>query len=119
MEKASEKYCALCQKLYMGDKKCPNCLFSKLRAPQPNDPVLLDTVDYMKAELLKGLLTDAEIPFSYTGGVGGAFGMGIGFHLDAIRIYVPYGAYDEAKAICAVVSRECAGDESSKNDTES
>lgn len=91
-------YCPKCQKLYDDKEKCPSCLFSKLREPLENDPVLLTKTDYMRAEMLSPILDSAGIPYSRTGGVGGAFGMSVGMRLDVIRFYVPFGAYDEAMA---------------------
>ncbi len=99
-------YCPLCQKLYEGQagKKCPNCLFSHLRVPKENDPVFLDKVGYIQAELLKGMLADAGIPFTHTVGAGGAFGIRIGFLLETISFYVPYGALAEAQDIVTLIN---------------
>jgi len=106
-------YCAKCQRLFEDKEKCPHCLFSRLREPLENDPVLLDTLDFMRAEMLKPLLQDAGIPFSVNGGVGAAFGMGVGMRLDPIRLYVPYGALEEAGRLLNLLINEAEPTEES------
>ncbi|MBQ3079995.1 MAG: hypothetical protein IJC48_08380 [Clostridia bacterium] len=92
-------YCPLCQRLYENERKCPKCLFYRLREITPGDPVLLGKYDYMRAEILKGLLAEAEIPFNATGGVAGAFGMSTALRLDEISIFVPFGALEKANEL--------------------
>lgn len=100
-----QKYCPKCLKLFSDTDHCPECRRSpKLTIPNPNDPVLLDKVDYLKAEMLKPLLKDHDIPALFKGGHADAFGMNIGMRLDVIDVLVPFCAYAEAENVLQVLS---------------
>ena len=100
-----QKYCPKCQKLFSDTDACPECRRNpKLIIPNPNDPVLLDKVDYLKAEMLKPLLKDHDIPALFKGGHADAFGMNIGMRLDVIDVFVPYSAYEEAEGVLQILS---------------
>ncbi len=100
-----QKYCPKCQKLFSDTDFCPECRRNpKLVIPEPNDPVLLDKVDYLKAEMLKPLLKDHGIPALFKGGHADAFGMNIGMRLDVIDVLVPFSAYEEAENVLQILS---------------
>ncbi|MBW7572501.1 hypothetical protein [Caproiciproducens faecalis] len=57
-------YCSKCQLLTDGDTdRCPVCGSTKLRAPAPDDPVLLLTVDEMKVVLVRSVFQENGIVF--------------------------------------------------------
>lgn len=99
------KYCPKCLKVYDGFEACPECRHEpRLLVPEDNEPVLLDKVDYMKAEMLKPLLKDHGIPALFKGGHADALGMNIGMRLDAITVLVPFSAYAEALNVLSMLS---------------
>ncbi len=100
-----KKYCPKCLKVYSGLESCPECRHEpKLMVPEDNEPVLLDKVDYLKAEMLKPLLKDHGIPALFKGGHADAFGMNIGMRLDVITVLVPFSAYEEAQDVLSMLS---------------
>ena len=100
-----KKYCQKCLKVFSGFDACPDCKnHPKLFVPEENEPVLLDKVDYLKAEMLKPLLKDHDIPALFKGGHADAFGMNIGMRLDVISVLVPFSAYEEAEAVLSMLN---------------
>ncbi|MBR3928331.1 MAG: DUF2007 domain-containing protein [Clostridia bacterium] len=99
-----KKYCPKCLNVYSNLDTCPECRHEPpLSVPEDNEPVLLDKIDYLKAEMLKPLLKDHGIPALFKGGHADAFGMNIGMRLDVISVLVPFSAYDEAKNILSML----------------
>lgn len=92
-------YCEKCRRLYEDGEYCPECRKSRLRAPEENDAVLLATVDHLRAEMLDALLTDENVPHDRSGGVAGAFGMGVAMRLDPVRFFVSFRDYERAHDI--------------------
>lgn len=100
-----QKYCPKCLKVFSDLDSCPDCKHAPaLVQPEENEPVLLDKVDYLKAEMLKPLLKDHGIPALFKGGHADAFGMTIGMRLDAISVLVPFSAYEEAKNVLGLLN---------------
>ena len=100
-----QKYCPKCLKVFSDLTSCPDCKHAPaLVQPEENEPVLLDKVDYLKAEMLKPLLKDHGIPALFKGGHADAFGMNIGMRLDVITVLVPFSAYEEAQDVLSMLS---------------
>ncbi len=95
-------YCSKCSCLTQ-EEICPKC---KRKVPEiaPNEPVLLSGMDTFTASLLEPLLSDAGIPYSRMGQTGTAFAVSGGLTLEEIRIYVPYGAYEQARELWEMLS---------------
>lgn len=99
------KYCPKCLKVYKNLDFCPECRHqTALQIPGDNEPVLLDKVDYLKAEMLKPLLKDHSIPALFKGGFADAFAMSIGMRLDVIHVLVPFSAYEEAQNVLSMLN---------------
>ena len=94
-----KRYCYMCQRLFDEGEMCPKCHFYHLRDVQENDPVKLTETDYMRAEMLAGLLEDAHIYYDRSGSTGGVFGMTVPMRWDKIRFYVPYGSLAQAQEL--------------------
>lgn len=102
-----KKYCPKCLKVFFDLDFCPDCKRPcALVVPDDGEPVLLDKVDYLKAEMLKPLLKDHSIPALFKGGHADAFAMSIGMRLDVIHVYVPFSAYEEAQNVLSMLSGE-------------
>lgn len=99
-----KKFCPKCLKVFSGFDACPECRqHPKLSVPEEGEPVLLDKVDYLKAEMLKPLLKDHGIPALFKGGHADAFGMNMGMRLDVISVLVPFSAYEEAQNVLSML----------------
>lgn len=96
--------CPRCKALFENLTNCPDCKKSPLREPEANEPVLAGRVDYLRAEMLKPLFKQENIPTSFEGGISSALGMNIGMRLDVIRVLVPYPAYERAQEILEFLS---------------
>lgn len=70
-----------------------------MRDANVNDPVLLIETDSMRANLISPLLDIEGIPYSNIGKMGVGFTMRAGNLLETHRFFVPYGAYNKARAL--------------------
>ncbi len=114
-------YCPKCQLLTDSDY-CPSCGTKKLRAPNPNDPVMLVTVDEVKAELIKAVFEDHQQIYEER-----IFGLGgppsVIFGRTAItnkNIFVPFSEVEQAQSLLESTGifdpAEMAGDESEQEE---
>lgn len=98
-DNAAPRYCPGCLRMTVDeDGRCPAC-GETLRAPQPNDPVLLLSLPPMKADMVRPLLEDSGIPFSMEGEQGVGFSMRAGGLNETYHFFVPYGARAQCYAL--------------------
>ena len=92
------RYCEKCMKL-IEEQKCPNCKKSKVREPQPNDPVFLLMEEALTAAAIEEILRNHGIPSHLRGMLGSGVTAYLGYSMETSYIYVPYGELDRAKEL--------------------
>lgn len=91
-------YCDKC-KLIVNEKKCPKCKNEKLRELKDDDLCFLIDIEITWAEMLKEVLENNNIPYTYTKVLGAALAFKMGPLNERYKIYVPYKYFDHAKDI--------------------
>lgn len=89
-------YCETCMALVEGG--CPLDGHS-VRTPQPNDPVLLLKAGSLQAGMMEELLHRAAIPVMKKGRLGAGMTAWAGSMLEELSLFVPWGAYEQAKEL--------------------
>lgn len=88
-------YCQKCQLLCDGDR-CPVCGQNSLRPPKPDDYCFLADKELMWAEMLKEVLEDNDIAFTYRTVLGAGLSLTLGPGFERNQIFVKYAEYDRA-----------------------
>lgn len=101
------QYCERCHMLSEG--RCSKC-GGRLREPQANDPMLLMRGDMIHTAIVESLMEAEKIPYSKVGRMGAALAMQTGGMMEEYSIYVPFGAWEVAKALIAVENAEVTPD---------
>ncbi len=97
------QYCERCHMLSQG--RCSKC-GGRLREPLPNDPMLLMRGDTIHTAIVESLMETEKIPYSKVGRMGAALAMQTGGMMEEYSIYVPFGAWEVAKALIAIENSE-------------
>ena len=97
------QYCERCHMLSID--RCSKC-GGRLRDPQPNDPMLLMKGDMIHSVIVESLMEAEKIPYSKVGRMGAALAMQTGGMMEEYSIFVPFGAWEVAKALIAVEHTE-------------
>ena len=94
-------YCADCQSLCAGGKRCPFCGSGRLRPVRPGDPVLLCSASQEEEGPIAGALGDAGIPYlEKTEAAGGVTSIVLGRSRSAgVRVFVPYGERERGRDV--------------------
>lgn len=103
------QYCERCHMLSEG--RCTKC-GGRLREPRPNDPMLLMRGDTIHTAIVASLMEAEKIPYSKLGRMGAALAMQTGGMMEEYSIFVPFGAWEVAKALIAVEAVEETSDDS-------
>ncbi len=93
-------YCPKCQ-ILSSENLCPCCWSKKLRAPQNEDPVLLETVDEEKAVIIESAFQENGIVFEErVSGLGGPPSQIIGKSIHTNKnLYVAYEELEHAENV--------------------
>ncbi len=102
------QYCERCHMLSEG--RCTKC-GGRLRDPRPNDPMLLMRGDTIHTAIVASLMEAEKIPFSKVGRMGAALAMQTGGMMEEFSVFVPYGAWEVAKALIAVETADVSPSE--------
>ena len=90
--------CSKCRVLYKD--VCPICESAKKLIPaEGNEAVLVATLNPTQAMFVEPILQDNGIPYQCPGAMGRAFALRAGTTFETYRIYVPYAAYEKARAL--------------------
>lgn len=102
------QYCERCHMLSEG--RCSKC-GGRLREPQVNDPMLLMRGDMIHTAIVESLMEAEKIPYSKLGRMGAALAMQTGGMMEEYSLFVPFGAWEVAKALIVVENAEVTPDE--------
>ena len=100
-------FCPKCHLLCR--EECPKCgARRKLRAPEPEEPVLLIILTTMQAMLVEPVLQDNHIPYYKMGESGAALAVKVGMMRQIYRFYVSYSSYETS---CSLIEQVFGEDE--------
>lgn len=86
-------YCPNCRRLC--GARCPGCGEVRgLRAPRPDDPVLLLEANAMQRMMVEPVLEESGLPYWAVGQMGAALRAKVGAMYDACRFYAPWSDYE-------------------------
>ena len=98
-------FCPKCRLLCRDE--CPKCgARHKLRAPEPEEPVLLIILTTMQAMLVEPVLQDNHIPYYKMGEPGAALAVEVGMMRQIYRFYVSYSSYEASRSLIEQVFGE-------------
>ena len=98
-------FCPKCHLLCR--EECPKCgARRKLRAPEPEEPVLLIILTAMQAMLVEPLLQDNHIQYYKLGETGAALAVKVGMMRQIYRFYVSYSTYETSRSLIEQVFGE-------------
>lgn len=92
------KYCQRCHYL-SEDSPCSHCGNKKIQEAQENDLCFLVEKKMMWAEMLRGRLDNAQIPYDCVSEMGAGMSIKVGPYLENYQFFVPYKYYKDAKRI--------------------